>query len=216
MGSRLETEIVLNERKWSRRRGSNPHGTKYHWILSPARLPVPPLRAFASSFLETLLYRENTGSVLRPKVLPFASLDLAVLNIVSKLAGSFLEALSRLFAQNVRIYAYPMAWKDLNESAHSLSDKDWEWSETNGWVSANQRLRPPAGYLVNYILAGNFLASTQIPAARRNCSAGLCRGLCGCRRFSASPASSSSLRALCSSLCALCVKRVFLYSPLLD
>src|SRR5260370_36738851 len=29
---------------WSRRRGSNPHGTKYHWILSPARLPVPPLR----------------------------------------------------------------------------------------------------------------------------------------------------------------------------
>src|SRR5215475_781626 len=30
---------------WSRRRGSNPHGTKYHWILSPARLPVPPLRA---------------------------------------------------------------------------------------------------------------------------------------------------------------------------
>src|SRR5260221_14094239 len=32
---------------WSRRRGSNPHGTKYHWILSPARLPVPPLRAFS-------------------------------------------------------------------------------------------------------------------------------------------------------------------------
>ncbi len=29
---------------WSRRRESNPHGTKYHWILSPARLPVPPLR----------------------------------------------------------------------------------------------------------------------------------------------------------------------------
>ena len=27
-----------------RRRGSNPHGAKPHWILSPARLPVPPLR----------------------------------------------------------------------------------------------------------------------------------------------------------------------------
>ena len=37
---------------WSRRRGSNPHGTKYHWILSPARLPVPPLRAF--------FYQHNT------------------------------------------------------------------------------------------------------------------------------------------------------------
>src|SRR6266481_6209900 len=33
---------------WSRRRGSNPHGTKYHWILSPARLPVPPLRAITN------------------------------------------------------------------------------------------------------------------------------------------------------------------------
>src|SRR5262249_55565427 len=31
----------------------------------------------------------------------------------SKLVGSFLEALSRLFAQNVRIYAYPMTSKDL-------------------------------------------------------------------------------------------------------
>src|SRR5215210_2762903 len=27
-----------------RRRGSNPHGAEPHWILSPARLPVPPLR----------------------------------------------------------------------------------------------------------------------------------------------------------------------------
>ena len=36
--------------KWSRRRGSNPHGTKYHWILSPARLPVPPLREYGVSY----------------------------------------------------------------------------------------------------------------------------------------------------------------------
>ena len=50
---------------WSRRRGSNPHGTKYHWILSPARLPVPPLRAFARSVSETTLYREIMESVLR-------------------------------------------------------------------------------------------------------------------------------------------------------
>src|SRR5216683_2710845 len=35
---------------WSRRRGSNPHGTKYHWILSPARLPVPPLRGNNSNY----------------------------------------------------------------------------------------------------------------------------------------------------------------------
>src|SRR5229473_4479132 len=35
---------------WSRRRESNPHGTKYHWILSPARLPVPPLRVKNSNY----------------------------------------------------------------------------------------------------------------------------------------------------------------------
>src|SRR4029077_3169440 len=45
-------KALLGGKNWSRRRGSNPHGTKYHWILSPARLPVPPLRAF--------FYQHNT------------------------------------------------------------------------------------------------------------------------------------------------------------
>ncbi len=31
--------IVSTYRRWD----SNPHGFKGHWILSPARLPVPPL-----------------------------------------------------------------------------------------------------------------------------------------------------------------------------
>ena len=42
--SAMRKQSFCNGLKWSRRRGSNPHGTKYHWILSPARLPVPPLR----------------------------------------------------------------------------------------------------------------------------------------------------------------------------
>jgi hypothetical protein len=29
---------------WCRRRESNSHGHKAHWILSPARLPISPLR----------------------------------------------------------------------------------------------------------------------------------------------------------------------------
>lgn len=82
-----------------------------------------------------------------------------------KLDGSFLEALSRLFAQNVRIYAYPMTSKDLQESIESLSATGWEWSETNGWVSALQlRLAPPLGHLYSYVLASNFLVPIQIPA----------------------------------------------------
>jgi hypothetical protein len=34
----------LRRKDWCRRRGSNPHDAKHHWILSPTRLPVPPLR----------------------------------------------------------------------------------------------------------------------------------------------------------------------------
>jgi hypothetical protein len=33
-----------------------------------------------------------------------------------------------------------------------------EWSETNGWVSAEQlRVAPPLGHLQAYLLASNFL-----------------------------------------------------------
>lgn len=85
----------------------------------------------------------------------------------SELKGSFLEALSRLFAQNVRIYAYPMTSKDLKEAIQNLSAAEWTWSETNGWVTADQlRLPPPAGHLFAYVLASNFLVPMKIPAAQ--------------------------------------------------
>jgi hypothetical protein len=81
------------------------------------------------------------------------------------LEGRLLEALSRLFAQNVRIYAYPMTVADLKEWGRSFPSTDWEWSETNGWVSAKQlRLAPPIGHLFEYVLATNFLTPLQIPA----------------------------------------------------
>jgi len=85
----------------------------------------------------------------------------------SELKGSFLEALSQLFAQNVRIYAYPMTSKDLKEAIQNLSAANLEWSETNGWVTADQlRLHSPAGHLLQYVLASNFLVPMQVPAAR--------------------------------------------------
>ena len=85
-----------------------------------------------------------------------------------KLDGSMLEALSRLLAQNVRIYVYPMTSKDLQESIENLSATGWEWSETNGWVSAQQlSLAPPLGHLYAYVLASNFLVPMKIPAALR-------------------------------------------------
>ncbi len=83
----------------------------------------------------------------------------------ARLPGSFLEALSRLFAQNVRIYAYPMSSTDLQQSMESISSTDWRWTDTNGLVSA-QQLHPPSplDHLYNYVLASNFLIPMQIPA----------------------------------------------------
>ncbi len=82
----------------------------------------------------------------------------------SMLAGSFLEALSRLLAQNVRIYAYPMSAADLRQSMQNVSAIGWQWTDTNGWVSATQlRPAPPLLHLYEYLLASNFLVPMEIP-----------------------------------------------------
>ena len=84
------------------------------------------------------------------------------------LEGNRLEALSRLFAQNVRVYAYPMTAADLREWLNTASASGWEWSETAGWVSAAQlRLAPPLGHLFTYLLGSNFIVPMQVPAALR-------------------------------------------------
>jgi len=80
------------------------------------------------------------------------------------LEGRRLEGLSRLFAKNVRIYAYPMTAVNLQEAIKGFSPTGLEWSETNGWVSAKQlRVAPPLGHLYAYLLASNFLVSMEIP-----------------------------------------------------
>jgi hypothetical protein len=84
----------------------------------------------------------------------------------TKLAGSFLEALSRLLAQNVRIYAFPMSSRDLEEAIQSISTIRWHWTDTDGWVSARQlHPPPPLGHLYDYILASNFLVPLEIPGS---------------------------------------------------
>ena len=82
------------------------------------------------------------------------------------LDGSHLEALGRLFAQNVRIYAYPMTAGDLRDWLNSSSKAGWEWEETNGWVTASQLRRDlPLGHLYAYILGSNFLVPMPSTAA---------------------------------------------------
>jgi hypothetical protein len=84
----------------------------------------------------------------------------------NNLPGSFLEALSRLLPQNVRMYAYPMSSKDLEQAIQSISTIRWQWTDTNGWVSARQlHPPPPLGHLYDYVLASNFLVPLEIPGA---------------------------------------------------
>jgi len=86
-------------------------------------------------------------------------------DVYGNLEGRRLEALARLFAQNVRIYVYPMTATDLREWLKSVSITGWEWSETNGWVSASQlRSAPPLGHLFAYLLASNFLVPMRLPS----------------------------------------------------
>ena len=81
------------------------------------------------------------------------------------LEGRLLEALARLLAQNVRVYAYPMTAIDLQQAVKVLSAIDLEWSETNGCVSAEQlRFKPPLAHLYAYLLASNFLVPVRVPA----------------------------------------------------
>jgi hypothetical protein len=79
-------------------------------------------------------------------------------DIYGNLEGRLLEALARLFAQNVRIYAYPMTTTDLQVRMEGVSARGWEWSDTNGLVSATQlRRTAPLGHLFEYLLASNVL-----------------------------------------------------------
>jgi hypothetical protein len=85
--------------------------------------------------------------------------------IYGNLEGNRMEALARLFAQNARIYAYPMTVADLREWLNAASASGWEWSETNGMVSATQlRHTAPVGHLYAYLLASSFLVPMQVPS----------------------------------------------------
>jgi hypothetical protein len=126
---------------------------------------------------DVLLFRQPelyhmTGLVCRYTQAPVrfvAGLSLIVRaceDIYGNLKGGLLEGLARLFAQNVRIYAYPMTTTDLQERVEGVSARGWEWSDTNGLVSATQlRHTAPLGHLFEYLLASNFLVPTQVPAS---------------------------------------------------
>ncbi len=45
----------------------NPHGAKLHWILSPARLPVPPLRREKKNNKKSMEKQKKQGTEAKSK-----------------------------------------------------------------------------------------------------------------------------------------------------
>jgi hypothetical protein len=74
------------------------------------------------------------------------------------LAGTLLEALARLFTQNVRVTVYPMPAEELRRRVETDRLGDWRWEETDGMVSADN-LHPsePLNSLYQYLLRSEFI-----------------------------------------------------------
>jgi hypothetical protein len=114
-------------------------------------------------FHMTALVNRHTQEPVR-FVVGISLLVRAFETVYGNLEGRLFEALARLFAQNVRIYVYPMTAADLQEWLTSASVTGWEWSETNGWVTASQlRRAPPLGHMFAYLLASGFLVPMGVP-----------------------------------------------------
>lgn len=80
----------------------------------------------------------------------------------SSLEGRLLEGLSKLFAQNVCVYVYPMTAIALEESLPSASAAGWKWKSKAGLITADQlQAPPPLGHLLDYLLASKFMVPMQ-------------------------------------------------------
>jgi hypothetical protein len=81
------------------------------------------------------------------------------------LEGRILEGIARLFAQNVRVCAYPMTVPALGERLRALSADGSELDDTAGWVTADRlRPAPPLNHIYAYLIATGFIVPMQPPA----------------------------------------------------
>jgi hypothetical protein len=76
----------------------------------------------------------------------------------NELPGSLLEAIARLFTQNVRVIVYPMASEAVQNRAERAGLAGWAWTETDGVVTADH-FHPagPLNSLYQYLLESEFI-----------------------------------------------------------
>jgi len=78
------------------------------------------------------------------------------------LGGNTLRAVSMLFFQNVRIYAFPMATVEVEEWTNKLSATGWQWNDNAGYVFADSVKPPgPLRFLYEYLLSSNFIVPVE-------------------------------------------------------
>ena len=85
------------------------------------------------------------------------------------LPGAMLEALARLFNQNVRVSVYPMTAEEVRRRIASAGLTGWKWDETDGIVTADN-LHPaePLDSLYRYLLGSEFILPGKSEKARSN------------------------------------------------
>jgi len=76
--------------------------------------------------------------------------------------GTLLEALARLFSQNVRVSVYPMTTDELQSRVAADQLAGWSWKEADGVVSADN-LHPsePLDSLYQYLLGSEFVLAAK-------------------------------------------------------
>jgi hypothetical protein len=80
----------------------------------------------------------------------------------NELPGTLLEALARLFMQNVRMCVYPMPVEDLRRRAAAAQLTGWTWKDTDGMVSVDNLHAPePLNSLYQYLLKSGFILVGQ-------------------------------------------------------
>jgi len=93
-----------------------------------------------------------------------ATLMFALQDRYKGLAGDLLEAVARLFTQNVRLSVHPMPVERLKHRLQSMGATGWTYKEKNGMVYAED-LDPvePLNHLYRYLLGSNYILSVHPP-----------------------------------------------------
>jgi hypothetical protein len=83
-------------------------------------------------------------------------------NRYQDLPGSRLEAIARLFTQNVRLVAHPMTTEELERYMSDADRSGWSWESVNGKVHADDLHPPkPIDYLYKYLLSESLILSSK-------------------------------------------------------